>query len=331
MKDTGAAITHEKDTVPVVVGPTASGKSDYAIRLAREIGGEIVSADSRQVYRGMNIGSGKVIRDPATNHPEPVKGSRMREERKNETDSSTRKLARNNLFVSGGIRHHLLDIASPKRTYTVTHFLRDAKAVIEDIRSRGKIPIICGGTNFWIEALISDTSFPEVKPDPALRKTLGRLTAPELFTMLSEKDSERAATVDRHNKVRLIRALEIVATLGRVPKGGIRHKKIDGFRCIGIEISRERLRENIVKRLEKRLEEGMVEEVARLRESGISWKRLEGFGLEYRWCARFLEGKIGKDEMREKIIRDSLYYAKRQKTFLRRMERNGIRIEWRRI
>jgi len=338
MKDTGATITPEKDTVPVVVGPTASGKSDYAIRLAREIGGEIVSADSRQVYRGMNIGSGKVIRDPATDHPEPVGGSRMKEKRKNETDSPTRRLARNDIFFSGGIRHHLLDIASPKRTYTVTHFLRDAKAAIEDIRSRGKIPIVCGGTNFWIEALISDTAFPEVKPDPALRKTLGRLTAPELFTMLSEKDPERAATVDRHNKVRLIRALEIVATLGRVPKGGvrkqesgIRHEKIDGFRCIGIEIPRERLRENIVKRLEKRLGEGMVEETARLRESGISWKRLEGFGLEYRWCARFLEGKIGKDEMREKIIRDSLSYAKRQKTFLRRMERNGIRIDWRRI
>jgi len=154
--------------------------------------------------------------------------------------------------------------------------------------------------------------------------------------MLSEKDPERAATVDRHNKVRLIRAIEIVATLGRVPKHTIGSKDSETgrkgkFRCIGIEIPRERLRENIVKRLEKRLGEGMVEETARLRESGISWKRLEGFGLEYRWCARFLEGKIGKDEMREKIIRDSLSYAKRQKTFLRRMERNGIRIDWRRI
>ncbi|NTW45790.1 MAG: tRNA dimethylallyltransferase [Candidatus Moranbacteria bacterium] len=304
----------------VVVGPTASGKSDYAISLARETGGEIVSADSRQVYRGMNIGTGKVPRDTF-----------------NVETGHTPSLRNDISYISGGIRHHLLDVASPKRTYTVTHFLRDARAAIDDIRKRGKTPIICGGTNFWIEALVSDTSFPAVRPDPPLRKTLGRLTAPELFTMLEEKDPDRAKTIDRHNKVRLIRALEIVATLGKVPTSGTRTqesgmKRDEKFRFIGVDISREQLRENIVRRLDKRLREGMVDEVRRLREEeGISWKRLEGFGLEYRWCALFLQGKITETELRDGITRDSLSYAKRQMTFLRKLERNGIRIEWRRI
>ncbi|NTW15434.1 MAG: tRNA dimethylallyltransferase [Candidatus Moranbacteria bacterium] len=326
----------------VVVGPTASGKSDYAISLARETGGEIVSADSRQVYRGMDIGTGKVTRDRAAGHPEPAEGSSKYEEIDvpGKTDSSTRRLARNDIsYISGGIRHHLLDVASPKRTYTVTHFLRDAKAAIDDIRKRGKTPIICGGTNFWIEALVSDTAFPAVRPDPTLRKTLGRLTAPELFTMLEEKDPDRARTIDRHNKVRLIRALEIVATLGKVPtsgtrtqESGMKRERTERFRFIGIDISREQLRKNIERRLDKRLGEGMVNEVRRLREEeGISWKRLEGFGLEYRWCALFLQGKITETELRDGITRDSLSYAKRQMTFLRKLERNGIRIEWRRI
>ncbi len=305
-------------TIPVIVGPTASGKSDFAIKLAHEIGGEIISADSRQVYRGMDIGTGKIPRDF------PVQS----ESRKSKVESHCA------TFVSGGIQHHLLDIASPKRSYTVTHFLRDAKEAIADIRKRGKVPIICGGTSFWIEALVFDTEFPEVKPDPALRKQLAKLTAPELFTLLSEKDPDRAETIDRHNKVRLIRALEIIATLGKVPDNSheskVESRKSEDFQCIGIDLPKDILHGRIEKRLKERLEQGMIEEVKRLHEQdGLSWKRLDGFGLEYRWCTRFLQGTLSREDMETALLKDSRYYAKRQMSSLRRLERRGIHIDWR--
>ncbi len=358
-------------SIIVIVGPTASGKSDYAISLAHEVDGEIISADSRQVYRGMDIGTGKVTRDKVVGHPEPIEGSAAHQrvvghpepiegsaahqrvvghpelverslaaitgKQSNEADSSTHRLTRNDTtFVSGGVRHHLLDVASPKRSYTVTHFLRDARLAISDIQRRGKTPIICGGSNFWIEALTFDTEFPEVKPDPVLRKELAKLSAPELFTLLREKDPDRAESIDRHNKVRLIRALEIVATLGKVPKSDNNEQITDNgekhdFHFIGIDLPKDELHERIEKRLKERLEQGMIEEVKRLHEQeGLLWKRLDGFGLEYRWCARFLQGKIPREEMEESLLKDSKYYAKRQMTFLRRLERKGVRIEWKR-
>ena len=320
----------------VIVGPTASGKSDYAIRLAHEIGGEIVSADSRQVYRGMDIGSGKVPRDSplTTYHSQPTLTIPSNQQRRSGSEKLSAVGCK--LYVSGGIQHHLLDVASPKRTYTVTHFLRDAKAAITDIRKRGKVPIICGGTNFWIEALVFGTKFPEVKPDQGLRKRLGKLDTKNLFSMLAESDPERAGTIDRYNKVRLIRALEIIATLGKVPRdeirdqeSGIRQSGFKRFRFIGIDISREQLRENIEIRLKKRIEKGMIEEVKRLHEQeGLSWKRLESFGLEYRWVARYLQDKVTEEEMREKLETDIAHYAKRQMTSLRRLERFGIDIVW---
>ncbi|NTW75987.1 MAG: tRNA (adenosine(37)-N6)-dimethylallyltransferase MiaA [Candidatus Moranbacteria bacterium] len=316
----------------VIVGPTASGKSDYAISLAQEIDGEIISADSRQVYRGMDIGTGKVPRDTelTTDNSQLTTDSKQIEK-----PSETLSVVSGKSYVSSGIRHHLLDVASPKRSYNVTHFLRDARAAIADIRRRGKVPIICGGTNFWIEALVFGAEFPEVKPDPELREMLGKLDADTLFRMLEEKDPDRAETIDPKNKVRLIRALEIVATLGKVPdnshKSQVESHKSDDFRFIGIDLTKDVLHERIEKRLRKRLEEGMIEEVKRLHEQeGLSWKRLEGFGLEYRWCARFLQGMITREEMEAGIMKDSLYYAKRQMSSLRRLERKGVKIEWKR-
>ncbi|NTW90233.1 MAG: tRNA dimethylallyltransferase [Candidatus Moranbacteria bacterium] len=318
--------------IPVIVGPTASGKSDYAISLAQEIDGEIISADSRQVYRRMDFGTGKVPRDTelTTDNSQLTTDSKQIEK-----PSETLSVVSGKSYVSSGIRHHLLDVASPKRTYTVTHFLHDARAAITDIQKRGKTPIICGGTNFWIEALVFDSEFPKVKPDPVLRKEFGKLTAPELFTLLSEKDAERANAIDRHNKVRLIRALEIIATLGKVPdnshKSEVESRKSDDFRFIGIDLAKDVLHERIEKRLKKRLEQGMIDEVKRLHEQeGLSWKRLEGFGLEYRWCARFLQGKIPREEMEASLLKDSKYYAKRQMSSLRRLERKGVKIEWKR-
>lgn len=299
----------------VILGPTSSGKSDYAIRLAKKLGGEIVSVDSRQVYRGMDIGTGKIPRDFTGNYKLQITNTKRRNK---------------DLFYSEGVRHHLLDVASPKRDYNVTHFLRDAEKAIADIERRGKVPILCGGTAFWIEALLLGTSFPEVKPDKKLRERLGKLSIEELFKTLEEKDPERAATIDPRNKVRIIRALEIVEALGKVPsiRYGIWDTRYESAKIFALSPPKEILHARIEKRLKERLEKGMIDEVKRLREEGVSWKRLEGFGLEYRWCARFLQGKISREAMEAELLKESGRYAKRQLTFLRRLERSGLGIEW---
>jgi tRNA dimethylallyltransferase len=271
-----------KPRIIVIAGPTASGKSDIAIALARKFNGEIISADSRQVYRGMDIGTGKVT------HRE-------------------QKLA----------KHWLLDIASPTRHYTVAHFKRDAAHAIRDITRRGKLPIICGGTGFWIDALVYDLALPAVKPDPKLRAKLSKLSAAQLFARLRKLDPARAETIDCHNPVRLIRALEIVLATGEpVPT----KKTSAPYDVLYLAVSRpmSELKTRIEKRLDARLKAGMIPEVKRLRTSGVSWKRLESFGLEYRWVARFLQQKITRSEMRDGLLRDIIAYAKRQLTWWRK-------------
>ncbi|MEI8096676.1 MAG: tRNA (adenosine(37)-N6)-dimethylallyltransferase MiaA, partial [Candidatus Moraniibacteriota bacterium] len=254
----------------VIVGPTASGKSDLAIALAHTYNGEIISADSRQVYRDMNIGTGKVKKD----FPKNTKTKTQRPNKGNKD------------YYSEGIRHHLIDVASPKRTYNVTHFIRDTKKSIADIRKREKTPIICGGTGFWVQSFIEGNNFPLVKPDVKLRKRLKKLSAEKLFSMLKKKDPRRAETIDAKNKVRLIRALEICASLGSVPQTDnnqqltINDKE---YIILSLNPSKEILNKNIEVRLEKRLKQGMVAEMERLREGGLSWKRLENFGLEYKY------------------------------------------------
>lgn len=275
------------DKIIVIMGPTASGKSDLAIALAQKHNGEIISADSRQVYRGMDIGTGKVTK-------------------------AEQKLA----------QHHLLDVASPKRSYNVTHFVRDAKKAIADIQKRGKTPIICGGTGFWIQALIEGNTFPAVKPDPELRKKLGKLSAEALFKRLQKKDPVRAKAIDPKNKIRLIRALEICETLGSVPVPSTSYQlQATNYLVIVLNPPKEVLDKNIETRLEKRLKKGMVAEVKRLREEGIGWKRLESFGLEYKYVSLFLQEKISKEEMKERLNFEIRHYAKRQLTWLRRFEK----------
>lgn len=277
----------------VIVGPTASGKSDLAITLAERHNGEIISADSRQVYRGMDIGTGKVTK-------------------------VEQRLA----------KHWLLDIASPKRNYNVTHFVRDARRSLEDIKERGKTPIICGGTGFWVQALIEEDSFPAVKPDMDLRKKLGKLTAEKLFSLLKKQDPRRAADIDAKNKVRLIRALEIVASLGKVPPRKKSKVHQDNYIIIALNPDKDILQKNIVTRLEKRLKKGMIAEVKRLRAEGLSWKKLESFGLEYKYCSLFLQKKITKEEMKERLNFEIRHYAKRQITWLKRFEKMGAHIHW---
>ena len=288
----------------VIAGPTASGKSDLAIELAHRLNGEIISADSRQVYRGMDIGTGKVLRDLES--------------------------ASENEYISGGIRHHLIDIADPNEAYNISDFLRDANRVIPDIRARGKRPLICGGTHFWIQALLEGTSFPAVPPDPVLRDRLNTKTADELYTLLEVQDPTRAATIDRKNPIRLIRALEIVAALGTVPSI-TRHEPSTAENhsmILVLNPPKDVLRERIRTRLLSRFSSGMIEEVERLHGQGIDWERLESFGLEYHFIAQLLQSSIDQETMRIELEHAIWHYARRQLSWLRRWERQGTTLTW---
>ncbi|MEP7162389.1 MAG: tRNA (adenosine(37)-N6)-dimethylallyltransferase MiaA [Candidatus Moraniibacteriota bacterium] len=278
----------------VIVGPTASGKSDLAIALARKYDGEIISADSRQVYIGMDIGTGKVTKREQAQIP-----------------------------------HHLLDITRPNQEYNVSYFLRDAKKAIQDIEKRGKLPIICGGTAFWIEALVLGTPLPPIPPDKEFRERWGLRPATELFAYLKRLDPERAKTIDRKNKVRLLRAIEIATVLGKVPPmPKPSAKNAANFTFVGLNPPVEELNKKIRDRLRKRMREGMEKEVGKLFQSGVSWKRLEEFGLEYRTLARLLQGKITPAEMIDTLPFDIIHYAKRQRSSLRRLEKKGVKIKW---
>ncbi len=279
----------KKPKIIVVLGPTSSGKSEAAIRLARKFYGEIVSADSRQIYRGMDIGSGKVTK----------KEQQM-------------------------AKHWMLDIISPKTNFSAGQYKKKAMRIVDDILKRGKLPIICGGTGFWIKAVVDNVDFPEVKPNWKLRKNLSLKSAEELFKELKKLDPGRAANIDAKNKVRLVRAIEIVKALGKVPplspQSTADSSRYEALQ-IGIEMPKEILHGRIKKRLEKRFAAGMIDEVASLHAQGVGWKRLESFGLEYRWISLYLQEKVSETEMKEKLFRESKDYAKRQMTWFRKDKR----------
>ena len=281
-----------KNKVIVVVGPTASGKSELAVKIAKEVDGEIISADSRQIYRDLNIGSGK------------VEG-----------------VWKNGIFVYKNIPHYLIDEVSPRVQYTVAKFQKKARAAIADILKRGKVPIICGGTGHWADAVVFGQALPEVKPDAKLRAKLAKLTTPNLFKLLQSLDPGRAAEIDAQNPRRLVRALEIVMSSGKpVPKTDQNPEVYGNFdvEWVGLNPGMEVLEKKIKKRLGERFKQGMLKEVADLRKSGVSWKRLEAFGLEYKFCALHLQGEIAKKELEAQLFTAIRQYAKRQMTWFKR-------------
>lgn len=265
--------------VIVVVGSTASGKSDFAVQLAKKCNGEIISADSRQVYKGLDIGTGKI--------------------RESEME---------------GVPHHMLDVYALGEEVSVARFARDATPILENILSRGKTPIICGGTGQYIDALIYDTSLPKVEPNYTLRDELEKKSTDELFTLLQSRDPHRAETIDKYNPSRLVRALEIVESLGTVPP-----QQKPKFRYpTDIYImapSRELLRTRITKRLENRLQHGMIDEVRAIMSEGYTPTSMKRFGLEYVTIGRYLDGTLTENEMKEELITKSMQYAKRQQTW----------------
>lgn len=309
------SITDKKPKIVVILGPTASGKSELAVKLAKKFDGEIISADSRQVYKGLNIGSGKI----------------------------TKKEMR-------GIPHYLLDVASPKKTFTVVQYQKLAEKALRKIIKKDKLPIICGGTGLYIDALIYDYHLPEVPPLPKLRKKLERKTTDELFRQLQKLDARRAKNIDKHNRRRLIRALEIIISTGKPIQPlkfawahshfatAKRERALFACLKIGVKKTPEELKKLIAGRLKKRLKIGMIKEVKNLHEKqNLSWKRLDNLGLEYRYVSRFLCQRARtyadstqtnaekkriikklKQEMIDLIEKKSLRYAKRQMTWFKK-------------
>jgi tRNA dimethylallyltransferase len=271
-----------KPRILVILGPTATGKSNIAVEAAKKFNGEVVSADSRQVYKGMNLGSGKITK------------AEMR-----------------------GIPHYLLDVVKPNVRFSVAQFKTLAEKAVEKIILKGKLPIIAGGTGFYIDAITKNIAIPEVPPNQKLRKILLKKSAPELFKLLQKLSPSRAKTIDKHNKVRLIRAIEIAKVLGTVPKIKELPKKFDVV-FIGLDVSDAELKKRIEKRLVARIKQGMIREVKKLHGEGVSWKRLESFGLEYRQVALYLQGKISRIEMIENLKNGIWHFAKRQRTWFKR-------------
>jgi tRNA dimethylallyltransferase len=283
-----------KNTLIVIVGPTASGKSELAVQIAKKINGEIISADSRQIYKGMDIGSGK------------VEGQ-----------------WKNNIYYYKNIPHYLIDEVSPRRQYSVAQFQKKSKKIISDILKRGKTPIICGGTAHWVDAIVFEQSFPTVSPNKNLRSKLSKLSVEEMYTKLEKLDPNRAATIDAKNPRRLLRALEIVLSTGKpVPASSKKSNYL--VHWIGLNPDTEELETKIKKRLMQRLKKGMVKEVESLHKSGISWKRLESFGLEYKYCAMYLQGKLSEKEMKDQLFTAIKQFTKRQRTWWK----NNQSIKW---
>jgi len=275
-----------KPKIIVIVGQTASGKSDLAVQIAKKYNGEIISADSRQVYKGLNIGTGKITK------PEMQ-----------------------------GIPHHLLDILSPQKIFTAQNFKIKANKAIQNIIKKNKLPIIAGGTAFYIDTLLYNISLPKIKANPKLRKELSQKTTTKLFKILKQKDKERSKTIDPNNPHRLIRALEIIeATNQPIPKT-TKKEKYNSLK-IGIQINQENLIKNINQRLNKRIKQGLIKEVQNLHNKslpagrqGLSYKRMEELGLEYKYIAKFLKKEMTEQEMIKKLQTEIYKFAKRQMTW----------------
>jgi tRNA dimethylallyltransferase len=269
-----------RQKIIVVVGSNASGKSELGVKLAKKYNWEIISADSRQVYKGLDIGSGKI----------------------------TKKEMR-------GVPHHCIDIANPKKQFSAADFRDCAQSAICNILARCKTPIIVGGTGFYIDVALGRIKLAGVPPNNELRKKLSKKTAEQLLAMLKKLDPERAKTIEQKNPRRLIRAIEIV--VGKPNLSHLAALPPSEIVWIGIKRSPEELKKRIHTRLQKRTT-GIVKEIKSLRKNGLTWKRMDELGLEYRYFSYYVRGKITKEEMLEKLEREINKYAKRQMTWFKR-------------
>jgi tRNA dimethylallyltransferase len=280
----------KKIKIIVILGPTATGKTKLAIQIALAFNGEIISADSRQVYRGLNIGSGKDIDE------------------------------------YGAVPYHLIDILSPSEDYNLMRFCSDVPGSIMGINLRRHIPVIAGGSALYINSILSEYSLRGGAPARDFRESLKSLETKEILEMLKNESEDIYKTVNDHNnRNRIIRYLEKsrnnnsqVAPLPFIPE----------FLLLGVFFDRKEVHSRIEERLDLRLKNGMVAEVETLHNQGITWERLEFFGLEYRYVAYYLQGKCSFAEMRKILLEKIRQFAKRQDIWFRKMEREGKRIFW---
>jgi len=289
------SVFRDRYNLLVVLGPTASGKTWLAVRLARIISGEIISADSRQVYRGMDLGTGKDLA----------------------------------AYRQGGseVPFHLIDIITPAEEFSVFDFKERYCRCFLEITGRGNIPILTGGTGLYLDAVVRDYRLPAAPENRVLREELAGQEMAVLRRRLLALRPAAHNTTDLQDRKRLIRAIEIAEFLRDHPGEAEPPARTIPL-VIGIRCRRDVLRQRIAARLEARLAAGMVEEVRRLHASGVPWDRLDAFGLEYRYIALYLQGKMAEKEMFQTLNTRICQFAKRQETWFRGMERKGVRINW---
>lgn len=276
------------DTI-VILGPTASGKTRLGVGVAREVGGEIISADSRQVYRGMDLGTGK------------------------------------DLDEYGETPYHLIDLLNPGEEFNVFRFQRLCFAAMDEIRGRGRVPVIVGGTGLYLDAVLRGYRMVEAPEDPGLRAELAGLSLEELASRLLALNPRLHNTTDLLDRERLARAIEIAEY-----ERNHEPEPLPEFHpmVFGVRWERSMLRRRITARLRARLDAGLIDEVERLHREGVSYETLDFYGLEYRFVARHLQGELTRNDLFQKLNSAIHDFAKRQETWFRRMERQGVGIHW---
>ncbi|MDA3840665.1 MAG: tRNA (adenosine(37)-N6)-dimethylallyltransferase MiaA [Patescibacteria group bacterium] len=292
--------------VIVILGPTSGGKTSLAVELAHRFDGEIVSADSRQVYRGMDIGTGKDL-----------------------SEFSFKEKNGDNV----NIPYHLMDVVDPRDEFDVVQWNKMAKLAIDDILKRNKLPIVVGGTGLYLQSLVDNYDFSETKPDKEERSLLEKKSIKDLIFILKNIKPGIEDELDENdlgNKRRLIRYIQILKNNKDFSiKKSLNSKNKYNFLLLGLTFPREVLNERIYKRLIQRIEkEGMIDEVKKLHENGVSWERMESFGLEYKHLSWYLNDKIFYVEMVEKLNIAIRQFAKRQMSWFRRWEKQGREIKW---
>lgn len=282
-----------------ILGPTASGKTSLAAALAYEIGGEIISADSRQVYRGMTIGTGKDLDDYSVN--------------------------------GHNIGYHLIDIAEPGDKYNIYEYQRDFHKVYSELMQRNVRPILCGGSGLYIESVLKGYSLSTVPQNPELRQSLSGKTLDELTEILIDLKARNNSNMHNRSDVdtaqRAIRAIEIEMYNLQHPAQNRQFPPVESV-IIGVDIDRDSRRKRITERLKERLQHGLVEEVKGLIDSGLSAESLIYYGLEYKFVTEYVIGKLSRDEMFRSLEIAIHQFAKRQMTWFRGMERRGFTINW---
>jgi tRNA dimethylallyltransferase len=282
-------------SIVVIAGPTASGKTALAVKFCEKINGEIISADSRQVYRGMDIGSGKDISEYSTD--------------------------------TGKINYHLIDIVEPNIKYSLYNYLHDFSQAYSSIVAKNRIPVICGGTGLYIEAVLKRYNVSSVPENVKFREKMMLKNREELLQILSSHPNLQSKT-DINSKKRIVRALEIAEFQNQVSEDDYNLPEITNPLIAVIMMDTEELKNRITSRLNQRLNEGMVDEVKRLMDSGISYDRLLMFGMEYKYIAQFLNRILQFDEMKQILEKEIFRLAKRQRTYFRGMKRRGLPVHF---